>query len=249
MNFNLVKNLRLSFIKIAARLGLYQNRNEGYVDYLHSVINIREGMRILDVGGASGDILFKLIDDANQNNRGVVLDLDLEALQQGKKRGGNLEFVYSDAENMPFRNNIFHLALTITVLEYLSKPSRCIKELSRIIKDDGFIFVVLPNLQWFIEPYTKWPLLSFLPKAVQKKVMDYTPTYTHINLDVNIKNIVTAFINERFIQIYRFPIYHSRFMKFLFWPPSWRIYFKKRTRKQNFPTRVLDLPRDSFMIK
>lgn len=228
LNFNLVENLRHNVIKIAQMLFMYKNRNISYVDYLLNLINIFEGMYILDVGGSDGDILSKLIDDQNQDNRGVVLDIDLEALKRGKKKGSNLEFIHADAEKMPFRNNSFHLTLTITVLEYLLRPFQCIKELSRIVKGNGYVFVILPNLQWFFEPYTKWPLLSFFPKVIQKRVMDHTPAYTHINLDVNIKNVITTFNTEGFIQLYRFPIYHSSFMKILIWPPSWRIYLKKK---------------------
>lgn len=229
MNFSLAEGLRRSVVNVAARLGMYQNRNETYLDYLYSLININKGMYILDVGGGNGDILSIIMDDLKQKAYGVVFDINLEALKRGKKTRRDLEFVLASAENMPFKNNSFDLALIVTVLEYLSKPSECTKDLFRIIKGNGFVFVIHPNLKWFIEPLTKWPVLSFLPKIVQRAVMSHTPMYTHVNLKISIKNIVRSFLDEGFIQMNRFPIYHSNFMKFLVWPPSWRIYFQKKT--------------------
>jgi hypothetical protein len=61
-----------------------------------------------------------------------------------------------------------------------------VQELCRVLKQGGVAIIQLPNLQYLFEPHTKLPLLGFMPKQVQLKILRMM-NYAYINFDVTIK--------------------------------------------------------------
>jgi len=55
-----------------------------------------------------------------------------------------IEVVRASAESIPFRREIFDFALSLDVLEHLSKPRKATTEIYRVVKDDGTIAISLP---------------------------------------------------------------------------------------------------------
>jgi SAM-dependent methyltransferase len=77
-----------------------------------------------------------------------------------------MNFVYADAQNLPFRDQSFSHVFAYNLLEHVPDPSRCIAEMMRVgqlvkIRQDGLF-----NLANYATPEHLWfqlPHLKFLP--------------------------------------------------------------------------------------
>jgi ubiquinone/menaquinone biosynthesis C-methylase UbiE len=88
--------------------------------------------------------------------------------------------------------NNFHCVMarwtqfSLTLLEHLENPDKCVQELYRVLKQGAAAIIQLPNLQYLFEPHTKLPLLGFMPKRVQSRIVKMIE-YAYINFDVTVK--------------------------------------------------------------
>lgn len=55
-----------------------------------------------------------------------------------------IDFICS-ADNLPFQNQSFDYILCTQVLEHVPKPANVIKEISRVLKEDGLLFLTVPQ--------------------------------------------------------------------------------------------------------
>lgn len=53
--------------------------------------------------------------------------------------------VLADLALLPFKDNSFHAALNIVVLEHLSEPQKALRELFRVLKAQGKLYIVVPQ--------------------------------------------------------------------------------------------------------
>lgn len=105
---------------------------------------IQEG-KILDVGAGLGEFLFR----AKSTNRWQCFGTDTSsfAVDFARKKFG-LELSLGQLENLKYPDKFFNAVTLWHVLEHLPYPSRAIKEARRILKDDGFLFIAVPNDSW-----------------------------------------------------------------------------------------------------
>lgn len=74
----------------------------------------------------------------------VGVDLDTDA---GRANEGLDEFVAADlCESLPFEAGAFDLVYASFVVEHLEAPERAFREWRRIVRDDGAVLVVTPNM-------------------------------------------------------------------------------------------------------
>jgi len=87
---------------------------------------------LIDLGCADGWLLDEL-KNLSQAFFYVGIDISLANIKKAKlKETGN--WVLCDAENLPFKNNVFDVLLCSEVLEHLLHPEKCLKEASRVIR-------------------------------------------------------------------------------------------------------------------
>lgn len=101
---------------------------------------------LLDIGYGSGLYLLRY-----SNNLGMLigLDIDKRRAREAKTRVRDIEniyFVIGSAEEIPFKRKSVNYIVCTEVLEHLNSPSRCIKEISRILRRRGFVLISTPNL-------------------------------------------------------------------------------------------------------
>ncbi|MEJ5338201.1 MAG: class I SAM-dependent methyltransferase [Aquificaceae bacterium] len=91
-----------------------------------------EGHR-LDVGTGTGEVLLK------SQNRGlrVGMDLSLEMLKVAKTKCRACRFVVGDAENMPYRNEVFGSMTLSLVYRHLLSRKAFLQEAKRVLKEGG----------------------------------------------------------------------------------------------------------------
>jgi demethylmenaquinone methyltransferase/2-methoxy-6-polyprenyl-1,4-benzoquinol methylase len=95
----------------------------------------------LDAGCGTG-ILFDYV--AEKANATVGLDISRKILFQAKKRAkdfGNVHLILADADNMPFKENVFNHVFGITLLQNMPKPIETLKEVKRVARKDAVIVV------------------------------------------------------------------------------------------------------------
>jgi ubiquinone/menaquinone biosynthesis C-methylase UbiE len=103
---------------------------------------------ILDVGCGTGRLLLRGAEEANKL---VGVDLSSEMVKASIQQffyhelSGKSQFLVADAENLPFEDESFHLALSTCVMFLLPDPSKGIKEINRVLKKDGLIAMLNPS--------------------------------------------------------------------------------------------------------
>jgi ubiquinone/menaquinone biosynthesis C-methylase UbiE len=58
----------------------------------------------------------------------------------------DLHLILGDAENLPFRAEIFDKAMSMTVINHLPHPNKAIREMSNVLKVNGIAVVSSPNI-------------------------------------------------------------------------------------------------------
>lgn len=96
---------------------------------------------VLDVGCGSG-LFFSQIATKTQLIVGVDIshNLLIKAKAQAKQLS-NVHIVQADADHLPFKNGVFSLIFSFTVLQNMPKPKETLLEFKRQAKPDGKIVV------------------------------------------------------------------------------------------------------------
>lgn len=93
---------------------------------------------VLDMGCGTGDH-FPYI----QSEKIIGLDILDEMLNKARKKYPNAELIKGDIFSMPFENKSIESIVSHSVLEHLSPLEGAVKEIHRILSDDGeFIFAI-----------------------------------------------------------------------------------------------------------
>lgn len=104
--------------------------------YISMFENYLENNKILEIGCGSGGNS-KIFNDST-NYYGI--DISPNAI----KRGNNNNLILSDANHLPFVDKTFDAVLLLDVLEHLEDDVSTIIEAHRVLKDGGFILVLVP---------------------------------------------------------------------------------------------------------
>jgi ubiquinone/menaquinone biosynthesis C-methylase UbiE len=96
---------------------------------------------VLDVGCGTG-ILFDYV--AEKTEAIVGVDISRKILLQAKKRAKNFQNIHlilADADNIPIRENVFTHVFGITLLQNMPNPTKTLKEIRRVAKENSTIVV------------------------------------------------------------------------------------------------------------
>ncbi|MBX4205652.1 methyltransferase domain-containing protein [Candidatus Microgenomates bacterium] len=96
---------------------------------------------VLDLACGNG------VSTANIKGNNVVgLDLSTTQMVRAKSKFKHTNYVMGDAEKLPFKDNTFDLIVAINMLHHVYHPNRVLKEAFRVLKNNGKILTVDPNL-------------------------------------------------------------------------------------------------------
>ncbi|NQU56598.1 MAG: bifunctional demethylmenaquinone methyltransferase/2-methoxy-6-polyprenyl-1,4-benzoquinol methylase UbiE [Rhodospirillales bacterium] len=142
----------------------------------------RPDMKLIDVGGGTGDIAFKFLKagggdvcvcDINDEMLGVGRD---RAIDQGILSG--IEWLNGDAEKLPVPDNSFDAYTTAFCIRNVTHIESALKEARRVLKPGGhflcleFSHVSLPLLENLYDAYS-FKLLPWLGKVVAQDEDSY----------------------------------------------------------------------------
>ena len=131
--------------------GEFYNRQTQDAEHLERIlafINVRDGMRILDLGCGSGYLTFPIA-ERNPHCEVTGLDIVCEAIDVNRSRAkdmglNNLAFVSYDGIDFPFEAGSFDLVVTRYALHHFPDIEHSIGEVSRVLKEQGVLFISDP---------------------------------------------------------------------------------------------------------
>lgn len=117
----------------------------------------------LDIGVGRGDGTYLI----SKMKKCIGFDYGFVSTKIAKKRG--LVVCQADARSMPFKSNTFGSVTCLDVLEHVPNPEFVIREIHRVLKDDGILILQTP-----IQEMLKERFLHFLRKH---KIKDQKQPY------------------------------------------------------------------------
>lgn len=106
-------------------------------------LELNENYVLLDVGCGTGEILNRIA-GKYQNVQLYGIDISPKMLQIAKKKDvmrNKIEYVWGDAENLPFDNDTFDILLTSESFHHYPNPRQAMREFSRVLKPEGKIIL------------------------------------------------------------------------------------------------------------
>jgi demethylmenaquinone methyltransferase/2-methoxy-6-polyprenyl-1,4-benzoquinol methylase len=137
--------------------------------YMVAVAAVREGDRVLDVAGGTGDLARAFARQVGSGGLVVHTDINEAMLREGRDRllneGLVLPTSICDAESLPFRSGSFTLISLAFGLRNMTHKERALAEMQRVLKPGGRLLVlefsrVAPLLE---KPYD-WYSFHVLPR-------------------------------------------------------------------------------------
>lgn len=125
---------------------------------------VHPGGRLIDIGAASG-IFTKMASDAGFD--AVACDYSQDALAYAEEHY-KIATLQSTAEHIDADDESFDIVTILHTVEHLSDPQRTLKELYRILKPGGMIFLETPNYLLHYLMQTKFRFLLPLYKWLTK---------------------------------------------------------------------------------
>jgi len=127
------------------RVGLTNYLRE---ELIYKFLNLRKTDIILDAGCASGRQLFKIADRIKE---GYGIDISTGFIKEAEnyKSENNINNLFFQAvllEQLPFTNNFFDKIICAETLEHVVNRDVVLKELIRVLKQNGFLVITVPNL-------------------------------------------------------------------------------------------------------
>ena len=117
------------------RIGKDDPHEKWHFDQIIGYLEHFKNKKILDVGCGRGLLVKKL------NERNTVTGMDLL-----KDNPHKIKKIISNAsKKFPFKNQEFNVIICSHYLEHSSDPDTSLKEIKRVLKDNGTAFLIVPN--------------------------------------------------------------------------------------------------------
>ncbi len=161
------------FSSVASRYDLMNDVMSGGMHRLWKAFTVsqsgvREGQRVLDVAGGSGDLALEFSRLAGSSGQVWLTDINAAMLETGRDRlldrGRALPAVRCDAERLPFPSNYFDCVSVAFGLRNMTRKDRALSEMQRVLRPGGRLLVLEFSRIWrpFARAYD-WYSFKVLP--------------------------------------------------------------------------------------
>ncbi|MEK6949926.1 MAG: class I SAM-dependent methyltransferase [Nanoarchaeota archaeon] len=115
--------------------------------------------KLLEIGCGIGETT-KLFTKKYNKLMITAIDYDKEQIQIAKKNKNlkNIKFFHGDATKLKFKNSSFDYVMETNTFHHIKNYSKAIKEVGRVLKDNGTFYLIDISRYVFI-----WPLCIFFP--------------------------------------------------------------------------------------
>lgn len=126
------------------------------------------GKKILDAGCGNGGISIAFA-MAGAEVSGVEIEKELYEISvaHAESLGVHPKFYLYDGSRLPFEDNTFDYAVSASVLEHTDDPAHYLREILRVVKPEGSLYLGFPNKIAPRETHTQLLFLTYLPKFLQ----------------------------------------------------------------------------------
>jgi 2-polyprenyl-3-methyl-5-hydroxy-6-metoxy-1,4-benzoquinol methylase len=128
--------------------------------------------RILEVGCGSG-----VISSTLATLGGAELDVQAVDVRDNRLIEEGFEFTLVSGTQLPFESQGFDVVISNHVIEHVGDHNaqmHHLSELHRVLKDDGMLYLAVPNKWRLIEPHFRLPFLSWFPLVVADRYVRWT---------------------------------------------------------------------------
>ena len=137
--------------------------------YTVMVANLREGDRVLDIAGGTGDLSLAFAKKVGTTGQVVHTDINEAMLRVGRDRlidkGILLPTVVCDAEKLPFPDQHFNLVSVAFGLRNMTHKDAALKEMCRVLKPGGKLLVLeFSKVAKPLEKAYDWYSFNILPR-------------------------------------------------------------------------------------
>jgi len=145
----------------------YLRRSQGI---LLSMIEMNEGLRMLDMGCGTGWALGQAASRLHDN--GCLYGVDIapgminKAAENFRDRN-NFHFVVASSENVPLESDFFDVIICTNSFHHYLHPQKSMNEISRLLRKGGKIHIVDPTADNLLVKLADWILKIFEPAHVK----------------------------------------------------------------------------------
>ncbi|MFC4621833.1 bifunctional demethylmenaquinone methyltransferase/2-methoxy-6-polyprenyl-1,4-benzoquinol methylase UbiE [Comamonas nitrativorans] len=137
--------------------------------YTVMVANLKEGDRVLDIAGGTGDLSLAFAKKVGTTGQVVHTDINEAMLRVGRDRlidkGILLPTVVCDAEKLPFPDQHFNLVSVAFGLRNMTHKDAALKEMCRVLKPGGKLLVLeFSKVAKPLEKAYDWYSFNILPR-------------------------------------------------------------------------------------
>ena len=152
--------------------------------YTVLVANVKNGQRVLDIAGGTGDLALAFAPKVGLSGQVVHTDINEAMLREGRNRlldsGVNLPTLACDAEHLPFADGYFDLVTVAFGLRNMTHKDAALLEMNRVLKPGGKLLVL--EFSTVAKPLAKiydWYSFNVLPK-LGKMVANDEASYQYL---------------------------------------------------------------------
>jgi len=148
-------------------LGMYEKENtEGYSfrirrDKVEKMIaGNNDGKTLLDIGSGPGIMIDAVLRQGYTVTAADAAPQMIELTKQQFSGNPKVEFLVTDAREIPKPDDSFDVATAMGLVEYFEEDDSYYKEMGRVLKKDGTLIVTYPNV------YSPWRVFNRLALAI-----------------------------------------------------------------------------------
>jgi SAM-dependent methyltransferase len=128
-----------------------------------------KGAQLLEIGTGGGIITSLLAEHVGPEGRVCSVDVDdLRTVTEG------YEFELVEGVTLPYADDSFDVVVSNHTIEHVGGPDQQLvhlREIARVLRDDGVGYLASPSRWALVEPHFKVPLLSWLPPSARDRAL------------------------------------------------------------------------------
>jgi demethylmenaquinone methyltransferase/2-methoxy-6-polyprenyl-1,4-benzoquinol methylase len=168
------RRVRGVFDSVASRYDLMNDLmsfglHRAWKAYAVTVAGVREGQKVLDIAGGTGDLARAFAGRVGTSGRVVLTDINDAMLRRGRDRlldaGVVVPCALADAERLPFLDATFDLVSVAFGLRNMTSKERALTEMARVLKPGGRLLVLeFSKVAQPLERAYDWYSFQLLPR-------------------------------------------------------------------------------------
>lgn len=141
------------------------------IEKIRRVVPAGNNLKILDLGCGDG----RLLADLAKQNEVYGIDQSAGAVEVARTNG--VQAIVGDIEkSLPFADASFDGVFALDILEHMVNLTGLLREINRVLKDDGFLIIALPNhfdLRTRLDILRGMGIIKWSQRKYEKKPWDY----------------------------------------------------------------------------